>query len=57
MSPYDFESPSKRAYGRFNIGGTALVSGNLTVDAGMSLTVGRKYGNETSGQVALNLGF
>ena len=43
--------------GRFNVGGTALVSGNLTVDAGMSLTVGRKYGNEASGQVALNVGF
>ena len=57
VNSFDFESPSKRAYGRFNVGGTALLSANLTVDAGMSLTVGRKYGNETSGQVALNLGF
>ena len=57
VNRFDFESPSKRAYGRFNVGGTALVGGNLTIDAGMSLTVGRKYGNETSGQVALNLGF
>jgi outer membrane lipase/esterase len=57
VNSFDFESPSKRPYGRFNIGGTALLGANLTVDAGMSLTVGRKYGNETSGQVALNLGF
>jgi outer membrane autotransporter protein len=57
VNRFEFESPSKRPYGRFNVGGTALLGSNLTVDAGMSLTVGRKYGNETSGQVALNLGF
>ncbi len=57
VNTFEFEIPSKRAYGRFNVGGTALISGNVTLDAGVSLTVGRKYGNETSGQLAFNLGF
>jgi outer membrane lipase/esterase len=57
VNTFEFESPSKRAYGRFNLGGTTTLSSAITLDAGVSLTVGRKYGNETSGQLALNVGF
>ena len=57
VNTFDFESPSKRVYGRFNVGGSTTLSRTITLDAGMSLTVGRKYGNEASGQVALNVGF
>lgn len=57
VNRFEFESPSKRAYGRFNVGGSTTLSNAITLDAGVSLTVGRKYGNETSGQVALNVGF
>lgn len=57
VNSFEFESPSKRAYGRFNLGGSTALSTAVTLDAGVSLTVGRKYGNETSGQFALNVGF
>jgi outer membrane lipase/esterase len=57
VNTFEFESPAKRAYGRFNLGGSTTLSSAITLDAGVSLTVGRKYGNETSGQVALNVGF
>ena len=57
VNTFEFESPSKRAYGRFNVGGSTTLSNAITLDAGVSLTVGRKYGNETSGQLALNVGF
>ncbi len=57
VNTFDFESPSKRAYGRVNVGGSTVLSGAVTLDAGVSLTVGRKYGNETAGQLALSVGF
>ena len=57
VNTFDFESPSKRPYGRFNLGGSTMLSGNLALDAGVSLTVGRRFGNETSGQLALRMGF
>ena len=57
VNTFEFESPSKRAYGRFNVGGSTTLSDAITLDAGVSLTVGRKYGNEASGQLALNVGF
>ena len=57
VNTFEFESPSKRAYGRFNVGGSTVLSSAITLDAGVSLTVGRKYGNEASGQIALNVGF
>lgn len=57
VNNFQFERTSKRAYGRVNVGGYAAITGALSVDAGMSLTVGKKHGNETSGQVALSLAF
>lgn len=57
VNTFDFESPSKRPYGRFNVGGSTSLSDAITLDAGVSLTVARKYGNETAGQVALKFGF
>ena len=57
VNDFEFESPAKRAYGRFNVGGSTRLSTAVSLDAGVSLTVGRKYGNETSGQLALNVGF
>ena len=57
VNTFEFETPSKRAYGRINIGGSTILSSAISLDAGVSLTIGRKYGNETSGQLALNVGF
>jgi outer membrane lipase/esterase len=57
VNSFDFETPSKKVYGRFNLGATTLLSGNLSLDANVSLTAGRKYGNETGGQLALKVGF
>lgn len=57
VNTFEFESPSKKAYGRFNVGGTTTLGGNISLDAGVSLTVGRKWGNETSGNLAVNVGF
>ena len=57
VNTFEFESPSRRAYGRLNAGGSTSLSDAITLDAGVSLTVGRKYGNEASGQLALNVGF
>lgn len=57
VNTFEIESPSKRAYGRFNVGGTTNLGSNISLDAGVSLTVGREWGNETSGNLAVNVGF
>ncbi|NUS99481.1 MAG: autotransporter domain-containing protein [Sphingomonas sp.] len=48
---------SKKAYGRLSGGGSAQILGNVTMNAVVSATVGRKDGNDMSAQVGLNLGF
>ena len=57
VNTFDFETPTKKVYGRFNVGATTVLSGNLSLDANLSLTAGRKYGNETGEQLALKFGF
>ncbi|MEO6248113.1 MAG: autotransporter domain-containing protein [Sphingomicrobium sp.] len=48
---------SKKGYARASAGFGAAVVGALSVDAGVSMTFGKKQGNETSGQLGFNLGF
>jgi len=48
---------SKKAYGRISGGGSAAILKGVTMNAVLSTTVGRKDGNDVSGQVGLNFGF
>ncbi len=57
VNNFAFESPSKKIYGRLNFGGKAMVAGAIGVDAGVSMTVGKAHGQETSGQVGVTIGF
>lgn len=57
VNTFGFEPVSKRIYGRLSAGGAARVTNALTLDAGLSATVGKKRGNETSGQITVNLAF
>ena len=57
VNHFAFENASKKTYGRVNLGFGAGISPALSVDAGVSGTFGKKQGNETSGQLGLNLGF
>ncbi|MES2147261.1 MAG: autotransporter domain-containing protein, partial [Pseudomonadota bacterium] len=57
VNTFDFEPVSKRIYARLNAGGATRLSKALSVDAGVSMTFGKKRGNETSGQLAVSLKF
>ena len=48
---------SKKAYGRISGGGSAAILKGVTLNTVLSTTVGRKDGNDVSGQVGLNIGF
>ena len=53
VNRFEFENVSKKAYGRGTIGATARIFSNATLDAGISMTAGKRQGNETSGHVGL----
>jgi outer membrane autotransporter protein len=57
VNRFDFENVSKKAYGRGTIGATARILSGLTLDAGISMTAGKKQGNETSGHLGLKTSF
>jgi outer membrane lipase/esterase len=54
---FDFDDVSTKIYGRGTVGGTARLFTNVSLDAGISMTAGKKQGNETSGHVGLRVGF
>lgn len=47
---------SKKIYGRLNAGGSAQLTANGILDAGLTMTVG-KHGNEEAAHVGFSLGF
>ena len=57
VNHFDFADTSKRAYGRASVGGNVQLMANATLDAGVSLTFGKRDGEETSGYLGLKLGF
>ena len=57
VNSFDFESVSRKVYGRGTIGASARIFSGIHLDAGVSSTAGRKQGNETSGHVGLKASF
>jgi outer membrane autotransporter protein len=57
VNRFDYEGRSEKIYGRLNGGISATVLGAMAVDASLSTTVGKKQGNEVSGQVGVRIGF
>lgn len=57
VNSWTVDNVSKKAYGRINSGFSAGLGGGVTLDVGGSFTVGKKQGNETSGQLGLRVGF
>jgi outer membrane autotransporter protein len=57
VNSWSVDDISKKAYGRINTGFNAELGGGVSLDVGGSLTVGKKQGNETSGQLGLRVGF
>lgn len=54
VNRFDYESRSKKLYGRLNGGISASVLG-IAVDASASTTVGKSQGNEVSGQIGVHI--
>jgi outer membrane autotransporter protein len=55
VNRFDYESRSKKLYGRLNGGIAASVLGGISVQASASTTVGKKQGNEVSGQIGVHI--
>lgn len=51
----DYEDRSRKLYGRLNGGISASVLGGIAVNASASTTVGKKQGNEVSGQIGVHI--
>jgi len=54
INRFDYESRSKKLYGRLNGGISASVLG-IAIEASASTTVGKKQGNEVSGQIGVHI--
>ncbi|GAC1572232.1 MAG: autotransporter BatA [Sphingomicrobium sp.] len=57
VNHFAFAQASKKTYARGTAGLSAGIAGGVSLDAGVSMTFGKKQGNETSGQVGFNIGF
>lgn len=57
VNHFNFDDVSKKIYGRGTIGATARIFGGVAVDAGISMTGGKKQGDETSGHLGVRVGF
>ena len=57
VNSWDFADTDKKAYGRLSAGLSAGVVGNVSLDGALSMTFGKKQGNETSAHVGLKVGF
>ncbi len=57
VNHFNFEDVSKKIYGRGTVGATARIFSNVSLDSGISMTAGKKQGNETSGHLGVRVGF
>ncbi|MES2904707.1 MAG: autotransporter domain-containing protein [Pseudomonadota bacterium] len=57
VNGFDFENVSRKIYGRGTVGASARIFSGINLDAGISMTAGKKQGNETSGHVGLKASF
>jgi uncharacterized protein YhjY with autotransporter beta-barrel domain/lysophospholipase L1-like esterase len=57
VNSWEVDDNSKRAYGRLSAGLSAGVVGNVSLDGALSMTFGKKDGNDTSAHVGVKLGF
>ncbi|MET0905836.1 MAG: autotransporter outer membrane beta-barrel domain-containing protein, partial [Tardiphaga sp.] len=57
VNSFDFENVSRKIYGRGTVGASARIFSGINLDAGISMTAGKKQGNETSGHVGLKASF
>ncbi len=57
VNHFSFEDVSKKVYGRGTIGATARIFSGVSLDAGISMTGGKKQGDETSGHLGVRVGF
>ena len=54
---FNFSDVSKKIYGRGTVGATAQVLKGVALDTGISMTLGKKQGDETSGHLGVRVGF
>ena len=57
VNNFDFDNVSRKIYGRGTVGASARIFSTINLDAGISMTAGKKQGNETSGHVGLKASF
>ena len=57
VNRFNFDDVSKKVYGRGTIGATAQIFSHVSIDSGISMTAGKKQGNETSGHLGIRVGF
>ena len=57
VNTFDFDSVSKKGYFRASSGLNAQILDNIQLTAGISRTMGKKQGNETTGHLAIKVGF
>ena len=57
VNRFNFDDVSKKIYGRGTIGATAQIYSHVSIDSGISMTAGKKQGNETSGHLGIRVGF
>ena len=57
VNTFELEDISRKAYARFTGGASAAIFNGVALDAGVSMTFGKKQGEETSGHLGLKFGF
>lgn len=57
VNSFDFENVSRKIYGRGTVGASARIFSTVSIDAGISMTAGKKQGNETSGHFGVKASF
>ena len=57
VNRFNFEDVSSKMYGRGTVGFSARILSGIHLDTGISMTAGKKQGNETSGHVGLRAAF
>jgi outer membrane autotransporter protein len=57
INRFDFEDVSTKPYGRGTVGLSARILSGINLDAGISMTTGKKRGNESSGHFGLKASF
>ncbi len=56
VNRFNFDDVSTKIYGRGTVGASARIFNGVSMDAGISMTAGKKQGNETSGHLGLRIG-